>query len=108
VRMVAATRNPEKYGIKDIQKYISFGASPRASIALIECGRALAYLRGRDYVLPEDVMDVMPDVLRHRLVLTHEALAESITADEIVRRIMSHIAAPDKPLDTHVRVAEKN
>jgi MoxR-like ATPase len=107
VKVVAATRNPQKSGINDLQKYISFGASPRASISLIEAGRALAYLRGRDYVLPEDVTDVMPDVLRHRLVLTYEALSESITADEIVRRIMSHIPAPDKPLDTHVRVAAK-
>ncbi|HET7159633.1 MAG TPA: MoxR family ATPase, partial [Burkholderiales bacterium] len=105
VRVVAATRDPERYGIKDLQKYISFGASPRASIHLIEAARALAYLRARDYVLPEDVMDVMPDVLRHRLVLTYEALSESISADEIVRRVMARIAAPDKPLDTHVRVA---
>jgi MoxR-like ATPase len=103
VKVVSATRNPEKAGISDLQKYISFGASPRASIALIEGGRALAYLRGRDYVLPEDVIDVMPDVLRHRLVLTYEALAESVSADEIVRRIMGHIPAPDKPLETHVR-----
>jgi MoxR-like ATPase len=107
VKIVAATRNPAKAGIDDLQKYISFGASPRASIALIEGGRALAYLRGRDYVLPEDVIDVMPDVLRHRLVLTYEALAESVSADEIVRRIMGHIAAPDKPLDTHVRAGTK-
>jgi MoxR-like ATPase len=105
VRVVAATRDPERYGIKDLQKYISFGASPRASIHLIEAARALAYLRARDYVLPEDVMDVMPDVLRHRLVLTYEALSEAISADEIVRRVMARIAAPDKPLDTHVRVA---
>jgi MoxR-like ATPase len=107
VRMVAATRDPEKYGIKDMQKYLSYGASPRASIHLIEGARALAYLRGRDYVLPEDVSDVVPDVLRHRLVLTYEALAESISADEIVRRIMSQIPAPDKPLETHVRSAAK-
>ncbi|MES2561721.1 MAG: AAA family ATPase [Pseudomonadota bacterium] len=107
VRVVAATRDPERYGVKDLQKYISFGASPRASIHLIEAARALAYLRARDYVLPEDVMDVMPDVLRHRLVLTYEALSEYITADEIVRRVMAQIAAPDKPLDTHVRVAAK-
>ena len=105
VRVVAATRNPERYGIQDLQRYLSYGASPRASINLIEGARALAYLRGRDYALPEDVMDVMPDVLRHRLVLTYEALAESITADEIVRRVMAHIPAPDKPLDAHVRVA---
>ncbi len=107
VRMVAATRDPEKYGIKDMQKYLSYGASPRASIHLIEGARALAYLRGREYVLPEDVTDMMPDVLRHRLVLTYEALAESLTADELIRRIMAQIPAPDKPLDTHVKVAAR-
>ena len=107
VRVVTATRNPQKSGIPDLQKYISFGASPRASISLVEGGRALAYLRGRDYVLPEDVSDLMPDVLRHRLVLTYEALAESITADDIVRRIMGNIPPPDKPLDSHVRVGAK-
>jgi MoxR-like ATPase len=107
VKVVAATRNPDKAGVADLAKYISFGASPRASIALIEGGRALAYLRGRDYVLPEDVIDVMPDVLRHRLVLTYEALAEQVSADEIVRRIMDQIAPPDKPLDTHVRPGNK-
>jgi MoxR-like ATPase len=107
VRLVAATRNPERYGIKDLQKYISYGASPRASINLIEGARALAYLRGRDYALPEDVIDVTPDVLRHRLVLTYEALAESFSADQLIHRVMEHIPAPDKPLDTHVRVAAK-
>jgi MoxR-like ATPase len=105
VRLASATRDPERYGIKDLQRYISFGASPRASINLIECARALAYLRGRDYVLPEDVVDVAPDVLRHRLVLTYEALAEGLSADQLVHRVMQHIAAPEKPLDTHVRVA---
>jgi MoxR-like ATPase len=108
VKVVAATRNPDKAGMGELSKYISFGASPRASIALIEGGRALAYLRGRDYVLPEDVLDVMPDVLRHRLVLTYEALAEQVSADEIVRRIMNSISPPDKPLDTHVRPGTKN
>jgi MoxR-like ATPase len=105
VRLVAATREPDRYGVKDLQKYLSFGASPRASINLIEGARALAFLRGRDYVLPEDVTDMAPDVLRHRLILTYEALAESIAADELVRRIMQHIPAPEKPLDTHVRFA---
>jgi MoxR-like ATPase len=105
VRLVAATREPERYGVKDLQKYLSFGASPRASINLIEGARALAFLRGRDYVLPEDVTDMAPDVLRHRLILTYEALAEAIPADELVRRIMQHIPAPEKPLDTHVRFA---
>jgi MoxR-like ATPase len=105
VKLASATRNPERYGIKDLQRYISFGASPRASINLIECARALGYLRGRDYVLPEDVVDVAPDVLRHRLVLTYEALAEGLTADQLVHRVMQHIPAPEKPLETHVRVS---
>ena len=104
VRIVAATRNPERCGIKDMQKYISYGASPRASIHLVECARALAYLRGRDYVLPEDVLDVMTDVLRHRLVLTYEALADGLTPDQLIRRVMEHIPAPEKPLETHVRI----
>ena len=73
---------------------IQFGASPRATIYLIECGRALAYLRGRDYVLPEDVTDVALDVLRHRVVLSYEAMAENLDTDEIVRRIMRRVAGP--------------
>src|SRR5690242_13849182 len=105
VRLVAATRAPDRYGVKDPQKYLSFGASPRASINLIEGARALALLRGRDYVLPEDVTDMAPDVLRHRLILTSEALAASIAADELLRRSMRHIPAPEKPLETHVRFA---
>jgi MoxR-like ATPase len=106
VRLVAATRDPERYGVKETQRYLSFGASPRASINLIEGARALAFLRGRDYVLPQDVSDMAPDVLRHRLILTYEALAEGISADEIVRRVMQHIPAPEKPLETHVNVKE--
>jgi MoxR-like ATPase len=105
VRLVSATRDPERHGIKDLARYITFGASPRATIHLIEGARALAFLRGRDYVLPEDVSDLVPDVLRHRLVLSYEALAEGRSADEIVRTVMRHVAAPDKPLQSHVRVA---
>ncbi len=105
VRLSNATRDPERFGIKDLAKYLSFGASPRASIHLIEGARALAFLRGRDYVLPEDVTDMAPDVIRHRLVLTYEALADGITPDEIVKRVMQHVPAPAKPLDTHVQVA---
>jgi MoxR-like ATPase len=100
VRVVAATRNPERYGIKDLQRFLTYGASPRASINLIEAARAIAYLRGRNYVLPEDVLDIAPDVLRHRLVLTYEALAEAVSADELVRRILREIPAPQKPLDS--------
>ena len=89
----------------DVAKYVSFGASPRASIHLIEGARALAFLRGRSYVLPGDVTDLVPDVFRHRLVLTYEALADGIMADQLIQRIMRHIAAPDKPLETHVKAA---
>jgi MoxR-like ATPase len=105
VRLASATRDPNRYGVADLAKYVSFGASPRASINLVEGARALAFLRGRTYVLPEDVTDLVPDVFRHRLVLTYEALAEGITADQLIQRIMQHIRAPDKPLETHVKVA---
>ena len=105
VRHASATRDPDRYGIGDTSKYLSFGASPRASIHLIEAARALAFLRGRAYVLPEDVKDLVPDVFRHRLVLTYEALAEGMTPDHVIRKIMQQIPAPDKPLDTHVKVA---
>jgi MoxR-like ATPase len=79
-----------------------YGASPRASIHLIEAGRALAYLRGREYVLPEDVIDIAPDVLRHRLVLSYEALAENMTSDELLQRILQQVRAPERPMETHV------
>jgi MoxR-like ATPase len=105
VRLAFATRDPDRFGVGDVAKYLSFGTSPRASINLIEGARALAFLRGRTYVLPEDVKDLVPDVFRHRLVLTYEALAEGITADLLIRRIMQQISAPDKPLETHVKVA---
>jgi MoxR-like ATPase len=105
VRLASATRHPDRYGAKGLSRYIAFGASPRGSIHLIEGARALAYLRGRDYVLPEDVADLAPDVLRHRLVLTYEAIAEGKTADDLILEVMRHVRAPDKPLDTHVRVA---
>ena len=101
VRLAAATRDPERYGVSDIRSYISFGASPRASINLIEGARALAFLRGRTYVLPEDVTDLVPDVFRHRVVLAFEALAEEMTADQVIRRIMRQIVPPAKPLATH-------
>jgi MoxR-like ATPase len=105
VKLVAATRHPDRYGLADLARYITYGASPRATIHLIEGARALAFLRGRGYVLPEDVTDLVPDVLRHRLVLSYEALSDARTADELVMRIMQTIQAPEKPLDTHVKVA---
>jgi MoxR-like ATPase len=105
VRLAAATRSPERFGISELARFLSFGASPRAPIHLIEGARALAYLRGRTYALPEDVIDLVPDVFRHRLVLTYEALAEGMTADNLILRIVQRIPAPEKPLEAHVRVA---
>jgi MoxR-like ATPase len=105
VKLVSATRRPDRYGLKDMTRYITFGASPRATINMIEGARALAFLRARNYVLPEDVIDLVPDVLRHRLVLSYEALSDGLTADQIVMRVLQAIPAPDKPLEAHVRVA---
>ena len=105
VRLSAATRHPEHYGIKDLSRYLNYGASPRASIHLIEAARALAHLRGRAYVLPEDVTDLAPDVLRHRLVLSYEALSDALTPDDLIGRVLQHVPAPQKPLESHVRVA---
>jgi MoxR-like ATPase len=104
VRLASATRDPDRFGVAEVAKYVSFGVSPRASIHLIEGARALAFLRGRTYVLSEDVTDLVLDVFRHRLVLTYEALADGMTPDHLIRRIMEHIPAPEKPLETHVRV----
>jgi MoxR-like ATPase len=108
VRLATATRQPERFGAKGLSRYISFGASPRGSIHLIEAARALAFLRGRDYLLPEDVADLAPDVLRHRLVLTYEALADGKTPDDLILEVMRHVRAPDKPLETHVRAAAQS
>ncbi len=105
VRLAAATRDPERCGIKGIEKYLTYGASPRASIHLIEGAHALAFLRARDYALPQDVTDLVPDVFRHRLVLSYEALAEGLTPDALIGRIMQHVRAPEKPLESHVSVA---
>jgi len=105
VRLANATRFPDRYAIPDIGKYVTFGASPRASISLIEGARALAFLRGRDYVLPDDVSDLAPDVLRHRLVLSYEALADGMAPDDLVRKIMQRVLPPEKPLESHVKFA---
>jgi MoxR-like ATPase len=102
VKVVSATRQPAKYGLPEMAKYLTYGASPRATIGMIEGARALAMLRGRRYVLPEDIADMVPDVLRHRLVLSYEALAEEISADELVRRVLKQLPMPDKPL-AHVK-----
>ena len=99
VRLVSATRHPERHELADLKRLITYGASPRATIALTEGARALALLRGRSYVLPEDMSDLVPDVLRHRLVLSYEALSEGLDSDAVIARIMAKVAAPAKPLE---------
>ena len=98
VRLVAATRRPADVGLKELAPMLGYGASPRATIGLIEGARALALMRGRAYALPEDMSDLVPDVLRHRLVLSYEALSEGLSADQIVLRLMAKVAPPAKPL----------
>jgi len=98
VRLVAATRRPDRFDLGDIAKYLTFGASPRATIGLVEGARALAFMRGRSYALPEDMTGLVGDVLRHRLVLSYEALAEGIDADTVIQRVMRKIPVPEKPL----------
>ncbi|WP_298231396.1 MoxR family ATPase [uncultured Azohydromonas sp.] len=105
VKLVAATRDPARAGLGDMGRYITFGASPRATINLVEGARALAFLRGRGYVLPEDMVDLAADVLRHRLTLSYEALAEGITPDTIIGKLMQKLPAPDKPLEARVQLA---
>ena len=102
VRIAYATRKPKEYGLDELAKYITYGASPRASINLILTARALALLRGRTYVLVQDVVDMVPDVLRHRLVLSYEALSDGVTPDQIVGRILERVSRPAQPLGRHV------
>ena len=102
-RIVGATRKPSNIGLKELEPYIMFGASPRASINLILAGRALAYVRGRSYVLPPDVLDVALDVMRHRLVLSYEALSDNVSSDELLRTIIERIPVPVVPLHEHTK-----
>ena len=105
VRLVSATRTPEKHGLKDVGRLITYGASPRATIGLVEGARALALLRGRSYALPEDMVALVPDVLRHRVVLSYEGLSEGLTSDALIERIMKTVPAPAKPLEHERKVA---
>ncbi|EHR72343.1 MoxR-like ATPase [Burkholderiales bacterium JOSHI_001] len=98
VKLVGATRRPAEHGLPELASYLGYGASPRASISLIEGARALAFLRGRAYVLPEDVADLVHDCLRHRMVLSYEALSEGLDADALITKVMARVAMPDKPL----------
>jgi MoxR-like ATPase len=94
VDLIVATRNPDAYGLGVLRPYLEFGASPRATIYLNLAARAHAFLQHRAFVTPEDVRAVAPDVLRHRLVLTYEAEAESITSDQVIEQLLAHIPVP--------------
>jgi MoxR-like ATPase len=94
VRLVVATRSPAEHGLDDVAGWVSYGASPRASLGIVAAARALALVRGRDYVLPQDVMDVAPDVLRHRLVLSYDAVADAVPIDHILSRVLQTVPLP--------------
>jgi MoxR-like ATPase len=104
VKIVTATRKPKDVGMADLERYIMFGASPRASINLILTARALAFVRGRNYALPQDVLDMALDVIRHRLVLTYEALSDNITSDDLLIKIFDRIPIPVVPLNEHFNI----
>jgi MoxR-like ATPase len=104
VRMVTATRQPQTVGLPDLRRYIMYGASPRASINLILTARALAFVRGRTYALPQDVLDMALDVMRHRLVLSYEALSDNVTGDDLLKKIIDQLPVPVVPLHERARV----
>jgi MoxR-like ATPase len=101
VRLVTATRSPKEYGVQDIAKYITYGASPRASINIVLTARALAFMRGRSYVLAQDISDMAVDVLRHRIVLSYEALSDDVTSDTLIAKVMERIPVPTAPMQGH-------
>ena len=106
VKLVTATRNPRLVGQAELVPFLSYGASPRASINLILAARALAFVRGRTYALPQDVRDLALDVIRHRLVLSYEALADNVSSDDILNRILRAVPVPEVPL--HERHLTRN
>lgn len=94
VRVIAATRTPREFGLDDVASWVTYGASPRATLGIVAAARALALLRGRDYVVPQDVVEIIPDVLRHRLVMSYDALADEVTADQAIARVLQTVALP--------------
>jgi MoxR-like ATPase len=94
VALADATRHPEAHGLKDIAPMIEFGASPRGPIGLVQAARVLALLRGRGHVVPDDVRDLAADVLRHRIVLSYDALSEGVTADQLLDRVLAAVSEP--------------
>ncbi|WP_279104717.1 AAA family ATPase [Gordonia paraffinivorans] len=94
VRVINATRRPAELGLHDVASWLSYGASPRATLGIVAASRALALVRGRDYVIPQDVVEIMPDVLRHRLVLSYDALADEVDADTVITRVLQTVGLP--------------
>ncbi|MFM8322159.1 MAG: AAA family ATPase [Chloroflexota bacterium] len=107
IRLVTATRRPAEFGLKELVPYIQFGASPRASINLVLTARALAFVRGRGYALPEDVLDMAADVLRHRVVPSYEALSDNLTSDDLLKKVFERIPIPVMPLHERSRTSER-
>jgi MoxR-like ATPase len=101
VALATATRSPEQAGLAELKPQVAFGASPRGPIALVHAARALALIRGRDYVLPVDLGELAKDVLRHRLILTYEALAAEVDADAILEAVLEAVPVP------HIELAER-
>jgi MoxR-like ATPase len=101
VRLAAATRSPDRHGVPDLAKYIVYGASPRASINLVIAGRALAFVRGRSYVIPQDIVDMVHDVMRHRIIPSYEALSDGVSTDAIIQKVMQAVPAPAQALQSH-------
>jgi MoxR-like ATPase len=104
VTLADATRDPVAHGLADLARYIEFGASPRGPIGLVQAGRVLALFRGRGHVTVQDVRDLAPDVLRHRLVLSYDAFGEGVTADDLLARVLEQVAAPESD---HIRRSER-
>ena len=94
IELVNATRNPDEYGLEDIKDFIQFGASPRVSIDMFKAVKAMAFMRGKDFVTPVDVAYIAKELMRHRIVLTYEAEAEGITTDEIIQKVLETVAIP--------------
>jgi MoxR-like ATPase len=106
VRLSTATRDLSAAGLPELARYVSFGASPRASINMVLGAKALAFLRGRDYALPTDARDLARDVLRHRVVLSYEALADGISPDDLLGPVLAAIPVPEVPLGARAALAE--
>ncbi len=94
LNIVFATRNPKEYKLEDIENFIEYGASPRATIALTQATKAYAFLKKRHFVIPDDVKAIAPDILRHRILLTYEAEAENVSTDAIIQKVLRTIPAP--------------